>query len=62
MAVGLNTAPEAEWIFVSEAVNVGSMSRNHVDWSNVDIAVDLNQNMELDLIGIIKGDVNGSFC
>jgi hypothetical protein len=61
MAVGLETAPHDEWIFVSESVGSETMTRNHVDWSEADIAVDLYQNTELDLIGIVKGDVDGSW-
>jgi Ca2+-binding RTX toxin-like protein len=61
MAVGLSSAPEEEWIFVPETVGSQTMTRNTVDWSNADIAVALDHNVELDLIGIVKGDVNGSW-
>jgi len=61
MAVGLETAPHDEWIFVPESVGTETMTRNHVDWSEIDIAVDLSQNTELDLIGVVKGDVDGSW-
>jgi len=61
MAVGLSSAPEDEWIFVTEAVGSQTMTRNTVDWSNADIAVTLDHDIELDLIGIVKGDVDGSW-
>jgi uncharacterized delta-60 repeat protein len=61
MAVGLEIAPHDEWIFVPESVGSETMTRNHVDWSEANIAVDLYQNTELDLIGIVKGDVDGSW-
>jgi methionine-rich copper-binding protein CopC len=61
MAVGLETAPHDEWIFVSESVGSETMTRNHVDWSEAAVALDLYENMEFDLVGIVKGDVNGSW-
>jgi len=61
MAVGLSSAPEEEWIFVPETVGSQTMNRNTVDWSNADIAVTLDHDIELDLIGIVKGDVDGSW-
>jgi len=61
MAVGLSSAPEEEWIFVHETVGSQTMTCNSVDWSNADIAVALNHDVELDLIGIVKGDVDGSW-
>ena len=61
MAVGLSSAPEEKWIFVPETVGSQTMTRNTVDWSNADIAVNLNHDVDLDLIGIIKGDVDGNW-
>jgi hypothetical protein len=61
MAVGLETAPHDEWIFVPESVGSETMTRNHVDWSEAAVALDLYENMEFDLVGIVKGDVNGSW-
>jgi len=61
MAVGLEIAPHDEWIFVPETVGSQTMTRNTVDWSNADIAVTLDHDVKLDLIGIVKGDVDGSW-
>ena len=62
MAVGLNTAPESEWIFVAEEEALSAtMSRKVVDWSLAEIDVSLDTDTELNLIGIVKGDVDGSW-
>jgi len=61
MAVGLETAPHDEWIFVPESVGSETMTRNHVDWSEAAIAVTLDHDTVLDLIGVVKGDVDGSW-
>ena len=58
MAAHIATAPDIEWIFVSEEEALSSnMSRKAVDWSVADIDITLDSDVELDLIGIIKGDV-----
>ncbi|MBV5304695.1 MAG: Ig-like domain-containing protein, partial [Chlorobium sp.] len=61
MAVKLSTAPEKEWLFVPESVGSGTMSRTNVIWPDNPIPITLDGDQELDLIGIIKGDVNGSW-
>jgi hypothetical protein len=61
MAVKLSTAPEKEWLFVQESVGSESMSRTHVVWPDNPIPLTLVGDQELDLIGIVKGDVNGSW-
>uniref|UniRef100_Q3APV2 SbsA Ig-like domain-containing protein n=1 Tax=Chlorobium chlorochromatii (strain CaD3) TaxID=340177 RepID=Q3APV2_CHLCH len=62
MAVGIESAPTDEWIFVAESVTGKTMDRSHVDWSDISPIVDFNQTaIELDLIGIVKGDVDGSW-
>jgi hypothetical protein len=61
MAVKLDTAPANEWLFVPESVGSESMSRTHVIWPDNPIPVTLDMDQELDLIGIVKGDVNGSW-
>ena len=61
MAVKLSTAPANEWLFVPESVGSESMSRTHVVWPDNPIPVMLGADHELDLIGIVKGDVNGSW-
>jgi len=63
MAVGIESAPDDEWIFVSEAVADKTMDRTHVDWSDLAPTIDFNQtSVDLDLIGIVKGDVDGSWA
>ncbi len=61
MAVKLSTAPANEWLFVPESIGSETMSRTHVLWSDNQIPVMLDTDHELDLIGIVKGDVNGSW-
>jgi Bacterial Ig-like domain len=61
MAVKLSTAPEKEWLFVPESVGSETMSRTHVVWPDSTIPVTLDVDQELHLIGIVKGDVNGSW-
>ena len=62
MAVKLGTAPEKEWLFVPESVGSETMSRTHVVWSDNPIPVTLDVDQELHLIGIVKGDVDGSWA
>jgi serralysin len=62
MAVKLSSAPEKEWLFVPESVGGESMSRTHVVWPDNPIPVTLDIDQELHLIGIVKGDVNGSWA
>ncbi|MFZ4526122.1 MAG: Ig-like domain-containing protein [Chlorobium sp.] len=63
MAVGVASAPAEEWIFVSEEVADKTMDRSHVDWSDIVPTIDFNHHaVELDLIGIVKGDVDGSWA
>jgi uncharacterized delta-60 repeat protein len=61
MAVKLDTAPAKEWLFVPESVGSESMTRTHVVWPDNPIPVTLDVDQELNLIGIVKGDVNGSW-
>ena len=62
MAVKLSSAPEKEWLFVPESIGSESMSRSHVVWPDNPISVTLDIDQELHLIGIVKGDVNGSWA
>ena len=61
MAVKLSSAPEKEWLFVPESVGSESMSRTHVVWPDNPMPVTLDMDQEVHLIGIVKGDVNGSW-
>jgi Ca2+-binding RTX toxin-like protein len=61
MAVKLITAPAKEWLFVPDSVGSEAMSRTNVVWPVNPIPVTLEMDQELHLIGIVKGDVNGSW-
>ena len=63
MAVKLSSAPASEWIFTTEnAAESSTMDRSNVDWSHVIPTVNLDNDVSLDLIGIVKGDVDGSWA
>jgi hypothetical protein len=61
MAVHLDTAPASEWLFVPDSVGAESMTRTAVLWPDSSASVMLDHDQELQLIGIVKGDVNGSW-
>jgi VCBS repeat-containing protein len=61
MAVKLDTAPAKEWLFVPDSVGSESMTRSHVVWPDNPLPITLDIDQELHLIGIVKGDVNGSW-
>jgi hypothetical protein len=61
MAVKLSTAPAKEWLFVPESVGSEAMSRTHVVWPDNPIPVTLDMDQNVNLIGIVKGDVYGSW-
>ncbi|MFZ4526019.1 MAG: CARDB domain-containing protein [Chlorobium sp.] len=61
MAVKLSSAPEMEWLFMPESVGSETMSRTHVIWPDNPIPVTLDNDLDLHLIGIVKGDVDGSW-
>ncbi|MFZ4526550.1 MAG: Ig-like domain-containing protein [Chlorobium sp.] len=62
MAVKLSSAPEMEWLFVPESVGNESMSRTHVVWPDNPIPVTLDIDQDVHLIGIVTGDVDGSWA
>ena len=63
MAVKLPGAPASEWIFTTEnAAESATMDRSNVDWSHVIPTVTLDHDIALNLIGIVKGDVDGSWA
>ncbi|WP_209019412.1 S8 family serine peptidase [Chlorobaculum sp. 24CR] len=61
MAIGFNKAQEHEWLFVSDDIAEVVMSRTNVDWSEVALDITITSDTQIDLIGIVKGDVNGSW-
>ncbi len=62
MAVKLNSLPEKEWLFVPECVGSETMSHTSVLWPVIPEPVMLDQAHDLHLIGIVTGDVNGSWA
>lgn len=61
MALHLDAAPVAEWIIVSESTGNEPMERDNVTWPDAEIPVTLDQDKEIDLVGVLLGDVNGSW-
>jgi Ca2+-binding RTX toxin-like protein len=72
MAVKLSTATPQDWLFVEETRDLwdetalggqgaSTLSRTSASWDRT-IAVDPQASTELNLVGILKGDVNGSWA
>jgi hypothetical protein len=61
MAVNYEGAPEEAWIFMPDYVAGYEMTRSTVDWSAEEMTVDLLNNQAINLIGIVRGDVDGSW-
>ena len=62
MAVKLDTAPASEWLFVPESVGSETMSRTNVVWPVNPTPVTLATDLDVHLIGIVRGDVDGSWA
>ena len=67
MAVKLPTAPSEEWLFVpenrdywDEASGKFTLDRTHASWDH-SISADVQTNTTLNLVGLLKGDVNASW-
>jgi uncharacterized delta-60 repeat protein len=61
MALHHNPAPAAGWVIVLASTGNEPMDSNHVNWPATDIAVTLDQDTQLDLVGVLLGDVDGSW-
>ena len=61
MALNYHDAPSEEWIFLPEWVGKSEMTRSSVDWSAAEIMLDVENYQIVNLIGVIQGDVDGSF-
>ena len=61
MAVNLSTAPEKTWLFVPETVGNDTMTRTSVIWSGTVNPISVDHSQTVHLIGIVSGDVNGSW-
>ena len=62
MAVHLTTAPSQEWLFVQKSVESVQMSKTSIDWSAVSLQMNVTGDQHVDLVGIVKGDVNGNWA
>jgi len=61
MAVQHESAPEQEWIIVSDGIEEAGLDRKSVDWSAADIDLSITADTEVGLVGVLRGDVNGSW-
>lgn len=61
MAVGLDSAPSKGWLFVPDSVAEETMGRTSVHWGDYFSDLTIAKDTELDLIGVVRGDVNGSW-
>ena len=62
MAVHLNSAPSQGWLFVQKSIESLQMSKTNVDWSAASLQVNVTGDQHVDLVGIVKGDVNGNWA
>jgi hypothetical protein len=61
MALGRDDAPESKWAIVpADTVNEPRDSSD-VNWPEENIAVTLDQDTQIDLVGVLLGDVDGSW-
>jgi hypothetical protein len=61
MAFGREDAPEPEWAIVPESTGSEPMDNDNVNWPEENIAVTLDQDTQIDLVGVLLGDVDGSW-
>jgi hypothetical protein len=68
MAVKYAGAPAREWLFVKESedfwnetTQTSLINKNSVLWDSADKQVILSSDTNLNLVGVLKGDVNGSW-
>jgi|GEM_PF-6524554 len=61
MALGRESAPAAEWVIVPATTGSEPMSSDNVIWPDDTIPVTLDQDKEIDLVGVLLGDVDGSW-
>ena len=60
MAVHMTTALTPEWMFVEETRDLSGLSRTYASWDH-NISVNVQGDTTDNLVGMIKGDVNGSW-
>ncbi|TNJ34110.1 choice-of-anchor I family protein [Prosthecochloris vibrioformis] len=60
MAVDYDGALADEWLFFQDEAGATPMSRLNVAWESEQEVI-IDQNLEVDLVGVVKGDVDGSW-
>jgi uncharacterized delta-60 repeat protein len=61
MALGRDDAPEPEWVIVPGNTGNEPMDSDNVNWPDEEMAVLLNDDTGIDLVGVLLGDVDGSW-
>jgi Ca2+-binding RTX toxin-like protein len=61
MALGRDDAPEPEWAIVPADTENEPRDSSNVNWPEENIAVTLDQDTQIDLVGVLIGDVDGSW-
>jgi hypothetical protein len=61
MAFGREDAPEPEWAIVPADTVNDPRDSSDVNWPEENIAVTLDQDTQIDLVGVLLGDVDGSW-
>jgi Ca2+-binding RTX toxin-like protein len=61
MALNASSAPASAWVIVPESTGGEQMSRDDVRWPDADIPVTVGQDSEVQLVGVLLGDVDGSW-
>gem|GEM_PF-6289559 len=61
MALHREDAPAPEWAIVPESAGSEPMDHDNVIWPDADITVTMDQDKEIDLVGVLMGDVDGSW-
>jgi len=61
MSMQQQTAPATEWLFVPESIKSESMNSRAITWPENPQPVVLDSDQHINLIGIVSGDVDGSW-
>lgn len=61
MAVKQSSSSTTEWTFMSDSVEAEMMTKDSVSWPDAGSALTLDQNMSVHLVGVLMGDVDGSW-
>ncbi len=61
-AVGLTDGPSADWVFVDGDADYSDVTRQNSGYSEGMLQTDVTADTSVNLVGILVGDVNGSYA